>query len=156
MAAGAVAPLLEMLVIAVFTAQFHHLAPLVDRPGRATPDTGLAAAVEGVQAVAISFRIGTHRRCQLEGSNDAADPAIGSPLGDQRLLQAKSTHSGGKGHVSFGPERQPAVRVVARIDVGGVGLSPLLFNKAGQTTPHDVEKLGTVPLARGKLDGRIA
>src|SRR6266568_6971839 len=133
-----------MFAVAMLAAQSDLLARHVDRPGRAALYTGSATAVEGIQAVTVGFRVGAYGRRQLKGGDDATNPAKGPTFGDQRLLQAKGAHSGRKGHVSRGPERQPAIGVIARVDVGGDSLSAMLREKTDQPAAHHVEEFGTV------------
>ena len=78
-----------MLAVAVIAAKRDLLSRFVDRAGRTTLDAGPAAPIEGVQAVAIGLGVGADGRGEAQGGDDAADPAIGAALGDERLLQAK-------------------------------------------------------------------
>ena len=81
-AARAVAPGLEMLAIAIFTAQSDHLACLPDSTGWAALDTGRAAAIKSVKAIAVDFRVRSYGRSQPKGGDDAADPAVDPPIGN--------------------------------------------------------------------------
>ena len=123
---GTIPPLLEMLAVAMLATELHHLPGCINGAGWAAVGAGGAAAVKGIETITIGLRIGADCRCQLERRYNATDPAISAPFSYQRLLEAEGANPGGKRHMTLGPERQPAIGIIAGVDIRRIGLpSPL-------------------------------
>ena len=124
-----------------------------DGSGRTAFDTGMAATVECVQAVAVHISIGSFRRSQSERGNNAAETSQGTFLGDKILMQAKGAEPCCKGGVPLRPEGFPSLGVVTGIDIRGYGIATMAHREANQRSAHNIQKLGAVPFSGRELYG---